>query len=187
MITLHLEKKEMWDEVNEEFVYVGPNEPTDINLEHSLVSISKWEAKYHKPYLDTKDKTPEETLDYISMMVIGKSVDPKIFYALSGEQIKEIADYIENPMTATVIKDEKKDNSKGEEFTTSELIYYWMTAMNIPFECQYWHINRLITLVRICAIKNNPDKNKKKKLTSSDLAVRRAEMQARRAKYHTNG
>ena len=187
MFSLHLEKKEMWDEENEEFVYVGPEEPLDLKLEHSLVSISKWESKYHKSYLDTKDKTPEEVLDYVSMMVVGKEIDSNVLYALSEEQIKEIADYIDNPMTATTIKEDKNSKSKGEEFITSELIYYWMTAMNIPFECQYWHINRLITLIRICAIKNNPDKEKKKRLSQSDLALRRAEMQARRAKYHTNG
>lgn len=184
MLELHIDKKEFWDGEKEEFVYVGP---CDLKLEHSLVSISKWEAKYHVSFTDTTNKTPEQTLDYIKMMIIGKVPDDTVLACLSKEQIQQISDYIKNPMTATTFskEDEKEIEAKGHsgKFTTSEEIYYWMTAENIPFECQYWHLNRLITLVKICAINNKPKDEKKKKMTSTDLAARRARMEAARKKW----
>lgn len=184
MLTLHIGAKELWDEVNEQFI---ETEAVELILEHSLVSISKWEAKYHKPFLSS-EKTAEESLDYIEMMTIGKKPDPIVYRLLSKEQVEQIGKYINDSMTATTFSEveEKeaagKTNKKGK-FVTSEEIYYWMTAQNIPFECQYWHLNRLITLVKICAINNKPKDNKKKKMTSSDLASRRRQMEAARKKY----
>ena len=175
----------MWDDEKEEFVYIGPDEPTDINLEHSLVSISKWESKYHKPFLST-EKTPAETIDYIKMMVIGELPDDSdmFFTTLPKETVDEIKEYIDDPMTATTFskEDEKAATKDKPEIITSEIIYYWMATQSIPFECEMWHINRLITLIKVCAIKNQPEDKKKKKLTSSDLALRRAKMEAARAK-----
>lgn len=184
MLELHIEGKESWDEDKNEFVY---SDSYDLKLEHSLVSISKWEAKYHKSFINTKDKTLEQTLDYISMMVIGKAPDPVVFKSLTKENITEIERYINDPMTATTFskEDEKEIAAKtnNSKFVTSEEIYYWMTAQNIPFTCERWHINRLITLVKLCAIFNKPKDNKKKKMTSSDLAARRAKMDAARKKF----
>ena len=185
MLTIHIDKRELWDEKNEKFYYIPE---CTLNLEHSLLSISLWESKYHKSFIDTNDKTVDEMLDYIKMMVIGDMPeDENVFYNLSQEQIKAIGDYINNPMTATVIseEDEKElnDGSSKHKFTTSEEIYSWMCAQNVPFECERWHLNRLIVLLKICAINNKPKDDKKKKMTSSDLALRRARMDAARAKW----
>ena len=184
MLELHISGKEYWDAINERFVYT---DSYDLKLEHSLVSISKWEAKYYVSFLNTDNKTVEQTLDYIKMMVVGKIPDDSVFTTLTSEQVKAISDYINDPMTATTFskEDEKSLQTKGysSKFVTSEEIYYWMTAENIPFECQFWHLNRLITLVKICAINNKPKDDKKKKMTSSDLAARRARMEAARKKY----
>lgn len=183
MLELHLQGRDFWDDEKEEFITL---DGCDIRLEHSLVSISKWEAKYKKPYLTT-EKTTEEVLDYIKMMVIGKPINDYHLCLLTKEQYQQIGDYINDSMTATVFSKEdeeelKKKNLSGK-FVSSEEIYYWMTAQNIPFECQYWHINRLITLVRICAIKNKPDDKKKKRMTSAELQARRARMDAARKKF----
>lgn len=184
MLPLHIDAKELWDETKEEFI---KTDAIDLILEHSLVSISKWESKYHKPFLSS-EKTAEESLDYIEMMIIGKKPkDPLVLRLLSKEQVEEIGKYINDSMTATTFSEEEEKeatkSSKKGKFITSEEIYYWMTAQNIPFECQYWHLNRLITLVKICAINNKPKDNKKKKMTSSDLASRRRQMEAARKKY----
>lgn len=185
MLEIHLDEKEFWDYSKEEF-YNLPE--CNMKLEHSLLSISKWESKYHKSFIDTQ-KTNEELLDYIKMMVVeGMPDDETVFYTLSNEQIKEIGEYINNPMTATTISEEEEkeisDDTRRHKFTTSEEIYSWMCAQNIPFECETWHLNRLIILIKICAINNKPkDDKKKKKMTSSDLALRRAKMEAARAKY----
>ena len=184
MIKINISDRELWDEQKEEFFTI---KGCEIILEHSLVSISKWESKYHKSFINS-EKTSEETLDYIKMMVIGKMPeDDNVFLLLTPGQVTEISDYINNPMTATTIseEDEKTINgkSKSNKFTTSEEIYSWMCAQNIPFECQYWHLNRLIILIKLCAINNAPKDKKKKKMTSSDLALRRARMEAARKKF----
>lgn len=184
MLTICIKGRELWDEVKEEFLQI---EGCELILEHSLVSISKWEAKYHKPFLSS-DKTVEETLDYIQMMNIGKKPkNPFVYHLLSKEQVEQIDKYIHDPMTATVFSKEEENeankDSSRDKFVTSEEIYYWMTAQNIPFECQYWHLNRLITLIKICAIENKPKDKKQKKMTSTDLMARRARMDAARKKY----
>lgn len=196
MFPIQLEPKEIWDEDNEQFLYFGPEKILNLNLEHSLVSISKWESKYHKPYLSS-EKTADEALDYMQMMVVGEyedKIDKDWFKVLTRQQVEEIDKYVNDPMTATTFssdketKEKEKNGNKNKklngEIITNELMYYWMTALNIPFECQYWHLNRLITLVRVCSIKNQPkDKKKKKGLTSTQMAERRARMEAARAKY----
>lgn len=192
MIKIHLEQRELWDDINNQFVYWGPDKPLDLYLEHSLVSIYKWESKYHKSYLNTENKTEEEALDYIAMMVVGDyedELDKDIFKALSQEDVKRIDDYLNDPMTATTISEDALKSKNGQktlknEIITAEILYYYMTALNIPFECQHWHIAKLVTLIKVCSIKSTPeDKDKKKKLTSSDMALRRARMEAARAKY----
>lgn len=184
MLELHIKSRELWDSENDQFVYI---DECDLKLEHSLVSISKWEAKYHVSFINTKDKTAEQTFDYIRMMIIGKVPSDEVLASLTNEQIQQISDYINNPMTATTFSKEDEEEieakKKKNKFTTSEEIYYWMTAENIPFECQYWHLNRLIALVKICAIYNKPKDDKPKKLTSTDLVSRRARMEAARKKW----
>lgn len=180
-------KDDCWDEERQVFFSI---EGCDVMLEHSLVSISKWEAKYHKAFMKEEQRTIEEQLDYIRMMVVdGEMEDENTVYLISRNQLEEIDKYINDPMTATIFskEDEAELNKKSlnsGKFVSSEEIYYWMTAQNIPIECERWHLNRLITLVKVCAIKNKPEDKKKKRMTSSDLAARRARMKAARAQFH---
>lgn len=182
MIKIHTVGKECWDEEKEEFYYL---EGGDYELEHSLYAVSLWESKYHKSFINS-EKTAEETIDYIKMMVI-KGNPEEFVKEITQEQMTEIGKYINDPMTATVIseEEEKEINKQGNnhKFTTSEEIYSWMALQQIPFECEKWHLNRLIVLIKLCAIANKPKDKKKKKMTSSDLALRRARMEAARAKY----
>lgn len=171
---------ELWDEEKEEFARINDK---PLQLEHSLLSISKWESKWHKPFLIKKDKTREELLDYIKCMTITPNVSPETYLCLSEENIKDIRNYIDDSMTATTFT--KDENSKpNRDIVTSEVIYYWMVAHNIPFECQKWHINRLMTLIRVCNIKNAPPKKRSRK----DIASRYAAInEARRKQLNTRG
>ena len=170
-----------WDEDKEEFVV-----PTVkvLHLEHSLVSISKWESKWCKPFFSKDEKPAEEILDYIQMMTVTPDVQPEVFNYLTQENITDIRAYIDAPMTATTFSKEPR-TTNSREVITSELIYYWMIALNIPFEqCQDWHINRLLTLIRVCNIKNSPPK----KHSKGDIMRRNAALNAeRRAKLNSKG
>ena len=145
---------EGWDEKKQEFV--EPKYET-LKLEHSLVSLSKWESKWCKPYFSKEDKTYEEILDYVKYMTVTQNVNPEVYGYLTEDNIKDIEQYINAPMTATSISEDKRGRV-NREIVTSELIYYWMITLNIPFECQKWHVNRLLTLIRVCYIKNSPPK-----------------------------
>lgn len=158
--------------------------PTTISLEHSLVSISKWEAKWHKPFLSKDPKTDEQILDYVKCMTITQNVDPNVYMFLGRDNLAAINAYIENPMTATWFNDKNNKGKRSSEQITSELIYYWMIASEIPFECQRWHLNRLMTLIRICSIKNQPAKKYSKRDIMSKNAALNA---ARRNKLGTSG
>lgn len=144
---------EYYDEVKNEFVYT--KEQT-LQLEHSLVSLSKWESKWHKPFLSPDDKSSEEVIDYVKCMTITQNVKPEVYNYLTKGNLEDINNYIDNPMTATTFNSERKSPSR--EIITSEIIYYWMITLNIPFECQKWHLNRLLTLIKVCNIKSNPPK-----------------------------
>ena len=165
---------EGWDEEKQEFI-----EPKVkvLQLEHSLVSLSKWESKWCKPFLSTTEKTPEETIDYIRCMTITQNVDPEVYFHLTPENIEMVNEYIAAPMTATVFS-EDKSNKKSREKTTAEIIYYWMIAQNIPLECQKWHLNRLLTLIRVCNVKNSPPEKKSK----GEIMRRNAALNAARKK-----
>ena len=137
MLQIIVPGDEFWDESKQEFVVT--KEQT-LQLEHSLVSLSKWESKWRKSFFSKQEKTTEETIDYIKFMTLTKNVDPDIYSRLSMENVNQINEYIENPMTATTFP---KETSKGKingETVTAELVYYWMIALNIPFECQKWHL-----------------------------------------------
>ena len=185
MLKITVKPRELWDESTEQFI-VNDKE-TILQLEHSLVSVSKWESKYCKPFYarDEKQavKSNEEILYYIKCMTITQNVSDEIYSCLSNENIKDIKDYIDAPMTATTFNNLDK-NTRNREVITSELIYYWMIALNIPMECQKWHLNRLLTLIRICNVKNTPPK----KISKRDLASKYAALNAaRRKQFHTNG
>ena len=171
---------EQWDEEKEEFV---PADYRTLQLEHSLVSLSKWESKWCKPFLSRKEKTQEETIDYIKCMTINQNVPPEVYEYLTSSNIQEIDRYINAPMSAAVFPDEKKKGNPGK-FFTAETLYYWMITLNIPFECQKWHLNRLIALVKYCNAENAP----KKKKSMSDIMSDNARMnEERRKKYNTTG
>lgn len=186
MLQITIPETEFFDESKLEFVTV---KETTLNLEHSLVSISKWESKWHKPFLDEHtEKTSEEMLDYIRCMTITQNVNPYVYMALSQKNIDEIDAYIDDKMTATWFSDDKKKKGgkKGGrgQIITSEVIYYWMIANHIPFECQKWHINRLMTLIRVCGEYNSGGK----KMSKSEIMRRNAALnEARKKKMHTKG
>jgi hypothetical protein len=176
MLRITIPEQSLWDPANEEFLYT--KEQT-ITLEHSLLSISKWESKWNVSFLSSSQKlTNEQLTDYIRCMTLTQNVDPLIYNCLTNENLKAINDYIAAPMTATTITRQKKGPSR--EKITSELIYYWMVALQIPFECQKWHINRLLTLIEVCNIKNTPPK----KMGKRDLMARNKSLNAARRKAH---
>lgn len=178
MLEITVPSKEFWDPDKEMFITITG---ATLQLEHSLVSISKWESEWERPFFDPKPKTVEETIDYIKCMTIGKHSDD-IFISIAKDPklLETIKQYIDKPMSATWFNDNKTRKSSSREVITSELIYYWMISFNIPFECQKWHINRLLTLIRICGIKNQPPKKTKQKDLSKQYAELNAKRQAQR-------
>lgn len=175
---------ELWDEEKQCFVYPESKKEQTLQLEHSLVSLSKWESKWCKPFFSKKEKSYDETIDYIKCMTLTKNVDPDVYFRLTNENVCQIQEYINAPMTATSFYDDPNGNKGGRETITSELIYYWMIALNIPFECQKWHINRLMTLIRVCQIKNTPPKKRSRQEIMSRNAALNA---ARRKQLNTKG
>lgn len=180
MLTITVPAAEMFDDRTQEFLTYSEQ---TLQLEHSLLSLSKWESKWCKPFLDSGEKTIEETIDYIKCMTINKNVPDEVYSRLSNANIQEINKYIEAPMTATTFYE--RDPKKGpKEIVTSELIYYWMIALTIPMECQKWHLNKLLTLIRVCNIKNSPPK----KMSRREIMSRNAALNAsRRSKLNTKG
>lgn len=181
MLLITVRGDEEWDEANEEFL---PSFEITLRLEHSLVSISKWEAKWHKAFLGKQPKTSEESLDYIRCMVVSQNVEPRFLEYLTPENINEINSYIDNPMSATYIPD-RPNGAVGKDVATSELIYYWMVAYQIPSEYEKWHLNRLLTLIKICDLKNSP--NDKPRNVNEIMQSHAAINAARRKKLGTKG
>lgn len=181
MLTITIPKIEQWDEINERYIYT--DEQTLV-LEHSLVSLSKWESKWCKPFLSTTELTPEETIDYVKCMTITKNVKSEVYNGLTNNHMKQIHDYIAAPMTATTFTEKEGKGRINGKKITNELLYYWMTALNIPFECEKWHLNRLITLIRVCNAENQP----KKKRSRRDIAAEQMALNAkRRAQANSKG
>lgn len=174
MLYITIPGRELFDERTSRFIRT---KETRLQLEHSLVSVSKWESKWKKPFFSKNAKTPEETRDYIRCMTITQNVNPNVYYALTPALIKQVTDYIQDPMTATWFRERPQDKNASNQphsMITSELIYYWMTVANIPMDCEKWHLNRLFTLIRICNEKNG----EKPKMSKAD---RRALIAQRRA------
>lgn len=181
-------KEQLWDEVNECFIYLDGVKGCELTLEHSLLSVSKWESIWCKPFLSDKDKTIEELLSYIECMTVTPTnVDPEIYKHIPETEFKRVNEYINNPSTATTFGGPKTSGKgRGKDIITSELIYYWMTACNIPFECQKWHLNRLLTLIRVCEIKNDP--KSQKKMNANDIRRDYDKLNdLRRAQLNTKG
>ena len=184
--TVNIPKMEIYDEKNNEFIYI---KPTSFQVEHSLVSLQKWEQKWHKPFLVKQpEKTAEEMLDYIRCMTITQNVDPNVYFYLPKTEIDNISKYIDDPMTATWFNEagDEKSGIKKNEVITAEIIYYWMIALNIPTEYRKWHLNTLITLIKVINIKNDTESDKKK--PNTEFIRQRAAMNAaRKAKMHSKG
>ena len=174
MLRLVIPATELWDKSKRQFI---TTKEQTLQLEHSLVSLSKWESKWCKPFLTNDAKSIAETIDYIRCMTLTQNVDPYVYSALTDEHIEQVNEYIQAPMTATWFAEEKNKKPNREQIT-SELIYYWMIALTIPFECQKWHLNRLLTLIRVCNVKNQPPK----KMSKKDLISRNAKLNAERRK-----
>ena len=170
----------MWDEKKE--MFVEPKKQV-LQLEHSLVSISKWESKWCKPFLSKDVLTVEETIDYIRCMTLTQNVNPDVYNYITDENIRQVNKYIAEPMTATWFAEEKNGKRNNKQ-VTNELIYYWMSRLSIPFECQKWHLNRLLTFIRVCTVEDQPAKKMNKKDTQSYYAALNA---ARKKQLHTKG
>lgn len=183
MLTICLEEGEFYDEAIEEFVI---RYACTFNVEHSLISISKWETLHKKPFFSTVEKTDEETISYIKCMTINKNVPDFTYETLPRHVKQQLAEYIQDPATATTFAEGNQLQSarRNREVVTSELIYYWMVVSGIPIECQTWHINRLLALIRIFSIKNS--KQKKRPLREI-MAENRALNEARKAEFGSRG
>lgn len=183
MLDIVIPAQEYYDEETNTFLYT---KETALRMEHSLISISKWESKWHRAFLTKKERTPEETLDYFRCMIVNQ-VDSHVVDRLTSDNINDIIDYINEPMTAVYIpKFMKEDGSDSRlrDVTTSELLYYYMISLRIPFECERWHLNRLLALIHVCEIKNTPPK----KMNKAAIARRNSRLNAaRRKKYNTSG
>lgn len=178
MLQVTVPSIELYDEITNRFSYT--KEQT-LQLEHSLVSLAKWESNWKKSFLSKETKTREESIDYIRCMTLTQNVDPMIYEFMPSEVIEKVNKYIEDPMTATTFS---KSNMENREVITAEIIYYWMILYNIPVDFQKWHLNRLLTLIRVCNIKNSPQK----KMSKADIAAKyRALNSARRNNLNSRG
>lgn len=180
MLTITIPAIELFDEVKMEFI--NTKEQT-LELEHSLVSLAAWESIWEKPFLTKEEKTREETISYIRCMTLTPNVDPDVYTYINDDIIKEVNAYIAAPMTATTFTEEKTGKTNSD-ITTAEIIYYWMVSLNIPPEYRFWHLNQLMTLIKVCSIKNAPPKKRKAADIMRENAARNA---ARRKKLNSRG
>ena len=180
MLEIEIPDTEMFDEAANEFITV---KGVTLRLEHSLVSLSKWESKWKIPFLSRDRKTIEQTVDYIRCMTVNQNVDPLVYSLISNDHVNKINEYIADNKTATTFND-MHSPKQSREIITSELIYFWMAQFNIPMECQKWHLSRLLTLIRIASIKNSPEKKMSKRAIMSQNRSLNA---ARRKMHNTKG
>ena len=173
MLTITVLANELYNEENNTFVTVAKDQV--LLLEHSLISLSKWESHYCKPFLTKENKTVEETMQYIKCMTLNGTVDKNVYDLITQKELTLVMDYIYAPMTATTFSNNKQKITNSE-IITAELIYYWMVALTIPFECEKWHLNRLLTLINVCNLKNQP----KKELTREETYARNRELNEQR-------
>ena len=181
MLTIIIPELDGWDENRNEFISLSKRQV--LQLEHSLVSLSKWESKWCKPFLTKTEKSVEETLDYIRCMTITQNVDPNVYNSIGQDLLDEIGIYIDAPMTATTFT-KNEPNRINRDIITAEIIYFWMITLQIPSEYQKWHLNKLLTLIEVCNIKNQPPS----KLKQSDIINRNRNLNAeRRKQFNSSG
>lgn len=179
MLELTIPRRTFFKESTNEFIEFNE---TKLKLEHSLISLSKWESKIKKPFLSDQKHSRSEMFYYIECMSLNPDIDPMVYKTIPDELYKTITDYIDDPMTATTIND--NDSSTNRDIITAEIIYYWMIECGIPFECQKWHLNRLITLIRVCSIKKGPQK----KMSKREIFEQNRRLnEARRKKANSKG
>lgn len=182
MLRLTIPKTELWNETTSTFEYT---EEVVVDLEHSLVSLSKWESFYEKPFLSEEPKTREETRYYIGCMCLGEFPSDLTLSRITDAQIQEVDDYISKRHTATWFNEPKTSyRQTNKTVVTAEVIYYWMVSLQIPFECEYWNLNRLITLVRVINNKNQPQK---KMSRNEAMTQARRLNEERKQQYNTRG
>ena len=181
MLLIDIPETELFDESTDRFITIKAQ---TLKLEHSLISISKWESRWNKPFLKEDNKTPEQIRDYIRCMSLVPLQDDNVVLALNSKSIEKIINYIEAPMTATTVAflDDKKPVKK--EILTSELIYYYMIQAQVPFECEKWHINRLFALLKVCSAKSSEKQKANTKTAAKSQAALNA---ARRSKLKSRG
>jgi hypothetical protein len=191
MLKITIPKRELYDPATEMFSYT---KEVTLTLEHSLVSLSKWESKWKIPFLSLgqqrpgtspdKGLSPEQFLDYVKCMTLTQNVDPMVYNALTEENLKDILHYIEDPMTATTINKQQQKGGKQGRVITSELIYAWMAILRIPYECQKWHLNRLLMLIQVTGLEQEPPK----KMDPKNVLRQNSSLnKARRMKHHSRG
>lgn len=179
MLTIVIPENELFDQRANEFITI--KEQTLV-MEHSLVSVAKWESKWKKSFLNSRERTWEETIDYYRCMTITKNVNPIVFRNIDSDSAKQIQKYIEDPMTATTFREQGP--SGRQEIITAEIIYYWMVSYNIPFECQKWHLNRLLALINVCGIKASPEK----KMSQQEVYAQNRNLnELRKKQLHSKG
>lgn len=183
MLELYIKKQTYFNEETEEFVQI---EDTTLHMEHSLKTVRLWESKWHKPFMTKKEKTTEEILDYMQIMCMDDAVNPMIFQTMRVTDIQKVIAYIENPMTATWFSNNSRIGASvhSGEVVTAEIVYYWMFTLNVPLELETWHLNQLLTLLKVMNIKNGGEK----KMSKKEAALQRAKLNAqRRKKYKSKG
>lgn len=189
MLYIEVPELELWDENTRSFLYT---EKQPLQLEHSLISLVKWEEKWNKPFMSKEEKTKEELIDYIKCMTVSPNerfVDPLIYEYMPNDIREQINEYIDSPMTATHITEYKTPGqAPSREIITAEIIYFWMITFGIPLECQKWHLNKLLTLIRVCEIKNRQMQPGRKKQSRREIMSKNAAINAaRRKQLNTTG
>lgn len=176
MLRINVAPYEYYDTTTEEKILMPG---VELRLEHSLASISKWESFYEKPFLTNDHKTEDEILYYTKCMSLDDNVPNRVFRRLTTEDITKVSEYISKKHTATWFSENSSDKpGAASGVVTSEVIYYWMVSLNIPFECENWNLNRLLTLVRVINAKNQPAK----KMTRAEAAARARQLNKQRQK-----
>ena len=188
MLKLTIPDKEqvrLWDEVEEQFITLPAIAGMTIRLEHSLASLSKWESITKKPFLSKEEKTQEETVLYIKCMDLSEDTPEEVYTILTGENFEAISAYIDDKMTATTFNEDPNSRARNTgEFITAEIIYHWMVSLTVPFECQHWHLNKLLALIKVINLKNAPAKKTGRR---ESIANRRMMNQQRKAQMGTRG